>query len=146
LKKLIAYTDGAVRGKNQCGNAAWAFVVFSVDEDNRKEHVYGQAGSLAMGTTNNVAEYTALVELLKSLMSRGERSIHVRSDSQLMVNQVNGNYTCYSEKLQPLLAEVNALVKKFFKFNIEWIPREQNSYADNMCNEVLNSVEMNDEA
>lgn len=94
--------------------------------------------------TNNIAEYTALIEGLKYALSYvkeygTDNIIHIYSDSQLMVNQVLGNYRIKNNNLRLLHRKVLELLDNFI-WKIEWIPREYNTEADELSKEATQSA------
>jgi len=129
--KFIAYTDGACRGNP--GPAASGFVLSDAQgtKIQAKAYFIGSA-------TNNVAEYTALVKALEAAQEKGVRELIVRSDSELLVHQINGRYRVKSEQIRPLLLQAVDLLDKFESWKVEHVPREKNSEADGLVNEALN--------
>lgn len=124
------YADGAARGNP--GPAAAGYVLD--DPDGRP----AAAGGRALGrATNNVAEYRALVEGLARALELGVESIEVRMDSELVVRQMTGIYRVKNEGLKPLFAEAQALSRRFARFAIRHVPREQNARADAEANRAL---------
>jgi ribonuclease HI len=94
-------------------------------------------GEIAQGlgeTTNNVAEYTAVLEGLSLASELGARTVTLRSDSQLLINQLMGRYRVKSEHLQPLYRRVRSIAAGFERISFEHVPREQNSAADGLAN------------
>ncbi len=94
-------------------------------------------GEVARGigeTTNNVAEYTAVIEGLALAEELGAKAVTLRSDSQLLINQLTGRYRVKSEHLQPLHRRVRSLAAGFERISFEHVPREQNSAADALAN------------
>lgn len=92
-------------------------------------------------TTNNQAEYKALIAGLKQCKILGAKEVIVRSDSELMVRQVLGIYRVKKEELKPLHEEVRKLAGNFAVFKIGNIPREQNKEADKLANKALDSTD-----
>ncbi len=88
-------------------------------------------------STNNVAEYTALIEGLKKALSMGIKKIEIFSDSQLVVNQLLGKYKVKAEHLVPLHNEALRLLKSFEDVRINFIRRELNKRADALANRAL---------
>ncbi len=86
-------------------------------------------------TTNNVAEYTAAVEGLKRAADLGATEVLLRSDSQLLINQISGRYRVRTAHLVPLHREVLAQAKRFARVRFEHVPRERNTEADRLANE-----------
>lgn len=89
--------------------------------------------------TNNIAEYSALVEglaeTLRLLKPDQDHTIHIYSDSQLMVNQILGKYKIKNNNLRVLNHYVLAALTNF-NWKIEWIPREHNTEADALSKEA----------
>lgn len=81
-------------------------------------------------TTNNVAEYTALIRGLDLAKERGVRRIAIRMDSELVVRQVTGQYRTREAHLQDLLAQVTRRLRSFDAWTIESVPRGANARAD----------------
>lgn len=132
-------TDGGSR--NNPGLAAVGFIVFG--EDGKILHQDGKAVGVA---TNNVAEYKALIEALKWL-SKNNNSFPVadrivfRSDSELMVKQLTGEYRIKDVKLKPLAIEAQTLLRQLdLNYSFELIPREQNALADKLVNDALDGI------
>jgi ribonuclease HI len=81
--------------------------------------------------TNNIAEYTAVIRALEYAKKSGESEVHLRSDSQLIVRQLNGDYKTKDPKLKPLKRKIDLLLKDM-NVIFEHIPREQNKEADEL--------------
>ncbi|HHL39609.1 MAG TPA: ribonuclease HI family protein [Deltaproteobacteria bacterium] len=90
-------------------------------------------------TTNNVAEYSALIAALEAARELGLRRIRVLADSELMVRQIKGLYKVRNEGLRPLHARAAALIKSFDRFEIRHVPRGRNSEADAMANAAIDA-------
>jgi ribonuclease HI len=86
-------------------------------------------------TTNNVAEYTAAREGLRKAADLGARRVHLRSDSQLLIEQLSGRYKVKAAHLRPLFAAVKAELAGFDEVRLQHVPREQNKVADRLANE-----------
>ncbi len=127
---LIAYVDGASRGNP----GAAAFGVCVCAPDGSEVACFG--GSLGR-QTNNYAEYRALIAALRWASEQRVTEFEVRSDSQLMVRQMEGRYRVKSPGLKPLHAEARALVSSFERFRIVHLRRENNAEADSIANRVL---------
>jgi len=82
--------------------------------------------------TNNYAEYTALVEVLKRLkdLNRQKDKVVVRSDSQLLVGQMSKGWAVKGGGYLGMLKRARDLLKEFGNVSFEWIPRERNQEAD----------------
>src|SRR5262245_54308035 len=110
--------DGASRGNP--GPAAYAVVI-----ERPGQPAYEEADCLAE-TTNNVAEYTALLNALERAEELGGRSLVIFSDSELLVKQMNGEYRVKSEELKPLHGEASERLRSFRKVTIRHVRRDQN--------------------
>jgi ribonuclease HI len=91
------------------------------------------AGGLGL-TTNNVAEYTAAIEGLKRAAALGATRVLLRSDSQLMINQLTGVYRVKTAHLVPLHRQVLEQAKRFESIRYEHVRRERNTEADRLAN------------
>jgi ribonuclease HI len=85
--------------------------------------------------TNNVAEYTAVIEGLERAQELGARAVTLRSDSQLLINQLTGRYRVKSEHLEPLHRRALSIAAGFPRISFEHVPRDENSEADRLANE-----------
>ncbi|VVB98039.1 Ribonuclease HI [uncultured archaeon] len=86
--------------------------------------------------TNNIAEYTAVVKALELAKELGESEIEIRSDSELLIKQMNGEYKVKMPHLKELKAKIRVL-EKGMKVKFKWVPREQNSAADLLSKEAI---------
>jgi ribonuclease HI len=126
---LTIHIDGAARGNP--GPAAFAYVI-SQDGQLLSE----EAGCLGTAT-NNLAEYTALVRALERAAEIGGERLLIRSDSELLVKQMNGLYRVKHPQLKALYDQARRLRQRFSAVEIVHVPRAQNSHADRLCNEAL---------
>ena len=140
MKKIVIYTDGGSRGNP--GKAAIG-VVFC----NEKGDVIKKFGEyLGDNLTNNEAEYQAVIFALKKFKSVFGKSIakvsevEVRSDSELLVNQMSGKYKIENENIQKFFIEIWNLMIDFQGVKFKAIPREKNKEADAMVNEALDGL------
>jgi len=85
--------------------------------------------------TNNVAEYTAVIRGLERALELGAGSVLLRSDSQLLINQLTGRYRVKSPHLQPLYRRVRELAAGFDSIEYEHVRRERNTEADRLANQ-----------
>lgn len=130
MKKLIVFTDGASRGNP--GLAGYGFAI--TDEGGKiVKEGYGFLGE----TTNNVAEYTAVLEAFKFIkndFSGKELNIEVFADSRLIVEQLSGRFKIKKPHLRQLFFEIKKLEDEFTKVSFTHVPREQNKIADRLAN------------
>ena len=87
--------------------------------------------------TNNIAEYTALIDALQEALILKADEVSVKTDSELMYKQVLGKYAVKHENIKPLFEQVKHLLTGFKKFQITHVPREQNAQADALVRQVL---------
>jgi ribonuclease HI len=129
----IANIDGASRGNP--GPAAYAVVMRDPNGN-----VILELGKRLGRDTNNVAEYYALLAALDYATSRGIRALRIRSDSELLVRQIQGRYKVKSPDLKPLHERALKLARHLQYFTIEHVRREQNVEADALANAALDGV------
>ena len=133
MKKMIIYTDGGARG-----NPGPAAIGVAIGDKEYSENI-GTA-------TNNEAEYKAVILSLKKAKhlagkeSAKKTEIEVRSDSELLVNQMNGEYKVKNKELQPLFIEIWNLKTEFKQVSFRHIPREKNKVADTLVNRALDTL------
>jgi probable phosphoglycerate mutase len=130
----IANIDGASRGNP--GPASYAVVL----RDPAGKVVLELAKKLGR-ETNNVAEYYALLAALDYAISHGITALRIRSDSELLVRQMQGRYKVRSPELKPLHERASKLARQLPYFTIEHVRREMNSDADALANVALDSGE-----
>jgi ribonuclease HI len=133
INKVIINVDGAARGNP--GPAAIGAVI----KDETGNVVARLSRPLGV-TTNNQAEYQAIIIALEKAISLGAKQVTVKSDSELVVNQINGRYKIKNTGLRPLYVKVVALIGKLEGFSINCIPREQNAGADALANRALDNM------
>ncbi|MGA9408588.1 MAG: ribonuclease HI family protein [Bacteroidota bacterium] len=135
---IHGFTDGAARGNPGQGGIG----VVLKDESGT---VLAKEKKYLGKVTNNVAEYTALIECLKRVntLFGGANGVScsklvLYSDSELMVRQLNGEYKVKDRTLKKLFDEVhNLLHSSAFEFSINHVPRERNKEADVLANESI---------
>jgi ribonuclease HI len=91
-------------------------------------------------TTNNVAEYRALILGLERARELGITRIEVRADSQLLIRQLEGTYRVKNAGLKPLFTRASGLLEQFEYAKLTHVPREQNAEADQLANEGIDSA------
>jgi len=132
-EKVIIYVDGASRGNP--GPAAIAAIV--------QDEVGKPIASLSRRigtTTNNEAEYRAIIAALQKAVSLGVREVELKSDSELVVKQLNGSYRVKSAGLKSLYQEVKKLQSFLERLTITHISRRQNTEADRLANKALRPI------
>jgi ribonuclease HI len=129
---LTISIDGAARGNP--GPAAFAYVIVRDGQ-----LLCEEAGCLGTGT-NNLAEYTALVRALERAAELGGERLLIRSDSELLVKQMNGLYRVKNPQLKVLHDQASKLREQFSSVSITHVPRAENRHADRLCNEALDGL------
>lgn len=124
--EIVLHTDGASRGNP---GPAGIGVVLSLP-DGTELLAWGQAIGT---TTNNVAEYQAMIAGLRKALELGATAVHLRADSELVIRQVNGRYKVKNARMKPLHAQVMELLGKLREWDAVHIPREQNARADELA-------------
>lgn len=127
LLKFLAYIDGAARGNP---GPAGAGVYVEADGNRPAEELFEPLGN----QTNNVAEYSALLLALTRAEELGAQDVEIRSDSKLLVEQVNGRYKVKAVHLKPLVFDAVRRAKGFPRFSLRHVRREQNKKADRLAN------------
>ncbi len=124
----LLYTDGASRGNP--GASGWGATLI----DAASGGVIAEACGPLPDTTNNVAEYTAIIEGLKLAHQHGVSTLELRADSLLLIMQLLGKYKIKAPHLIPLAAEARKLLARFERWSAVHVPREQNKRADRQAN------------
>ena len=127
------YADGASRGNP--GPAGAGFALY------RGETLVESQGQYLGHVTNNQAEYQALIMALRRALEFGADEITVKTDSELMTRQLNGQYQVKNQKLMELFDEAKQLSTKFSSFEIQHVSREHNLKADQMANRAIDEFE-----
>ncbi|MBI2596690.1 ribonuclease HI family protein [Candidatus Daviesbacteria bacterium] len=130
--KLIIYTDGASRGNP--GNAAYGFFIA-----NEKGRVLFEKGEYIGTSTNNFAEYTAVLRSLEYVKDYFKNNLEIDfyMDSKLVAEQLSGRYKIKSLNLKPLIYKIKKLESEFKKITYSHIRRELNKKADKLANLAL---------
>ncbi|MHB1417987.1 MAG: ribonuclease HI family protein [Bacillota bacterium] len=127
------YFDGA--SESNPGRAGIGGVIISPDGDVVWEHSEG------IGTaTNNEAEYRALIAVAEELGKMGVKKAIIHGDSQLVVNQVNGNWRINHAHLYQLREAALVCLLPIPDWSLEWVPREGNRLADKLSKKAIENV------
>ncbi len=129
-KHFLVHTDGAAKGNP--GPAGIGVVLYKGDSSSEPVAVIGE---YIGETTNNVAEYKAMIRGLSEALLRGAETVEVRTDSELMARQIEGRYKVGAPQIVPLYEEARRLLGKFARARVTHVRREQNSLADKMANQ-----------
>lgn len=131
--KLVIHIDGGARG-----NPGPAGVGVVIHDDRGRPLL--EAGYFLGTTTNNQAEYTALIRGLDESLARGGREIVVHSDSELLVRQINGDYRVKNAGLAKLFNEVRSRLDRFERWTVRHVRREANQRADELANRAMDAA------
>jgi len=130
---ILAYIDGGARGNP--GPAG--FGVRIERQDGSLVEEFGESIGVA---TNNVAEYRGLLAALEWAKGHGHSQLHIRSDSQLLVQQMLGNYKVKNAGLMPLHAKARLLAHEIGRVTFEHVRREANTHADRLANAAMDEA------
>jgi ribonuclease HI len=135
---IEVWIDGLCEPVNPSGTACIGYII---KKEGKVLAKTSQVVGRGKGMTNNVAEYTALIQALEKIQQLGlaRQEILVRSDSKLVVNQMNGNWEVKAPLILPLNRKAKTMTTTMnIKFN--WVPREQNTEADALCRTAYEST------
>ncbi|HEY5629507.1 MAG TPA: ribonuclease HI family protein [Candidatus Limnocylindrales bacterium] len=141
IAHLVIRTDGAARG-NPGPASLGAALIDGARRDALEPFAPPDATiSQALGVqTNNVAEWTGVVEALKLAQRLGAEQVDLLLDSKLIVEQLHGRWRVKDAKLAPLHAEAKRMLGGFVRWSAAHVPRAQNATADRLANEALDRV------
>ena len=131
---IVAYIDGGARGNP--GPAGYG-VRIQTPDGSLVEELHGALGI----ATNNVAEYNGLLAALRWAIDHDQRELAVRSDSELLVKQMRGEYKVKHPGLQPLAARARLLIMELDRVTFEHVRREHNVEADRLSNVAMDESE-----
>ena len=125
------YFDGGSRGNPGIGGSG--FVIY----DENGEELESGYEYLGESVTNNQAEYSGLINGLKAAIKRQYLSLHIKGDSKLIINQLNGVWS--AKVTAQLYEDALNLLKRCVKFTAEHVPRNENKHADRLANTAMSS-------
>jgi ribonuclease HI len=129
--RVYCYFDGASRGTPGPAAIGWVLVADG--------GIVAEGGERIADTTNNRAEYEALIRVLEVAEEYGFSEVNVRGDSELICKQVRGEYETNQPALRERRVTVRELLAGFEDWTLEHVPREVNDRADARANEVLDN-------
>jgi len=135
VDEVLIYCDGGSRGNP--GPSAIGAVV--LDPSTTPPRLLAEVSECIGITTNNVAEYKALIAGLEAAAPFDARIVHVRADSKLVVEQVKGVWRVKQPHLRPLLDAARALLARYEQIDLGHVPRAQNAAADALVNAALDA-------
>lgn len=134
--KIIIFTDGASRGNP--GSASYGFTIS--DEQGKLLHEQGEYIGEA---TNNVAEYTAVIEALRLVrekyLKNDQVEIDLFADSKLLIEQLSGRYKIKHPNLKPLFDQIKIFEMELGSIKYTHVPRGKNTEADRLANKALDN-------
>lgn len=125
--ELIIHTDGASRGNP--GKAGIGVAIFD-----KGYNLIEEVCSFIGNATNNVAEYKAMILATQKAIDHNAKKVLFKTDSELLVRQLNGVYRVKNSNILPLYAELAALLSKIPAWKIQHVYREENACADALAN------------
>jgi len=131
--KLFIHTDGGARGNPGPG-------AVGVAVKNNEGKVIKEVGKFIGRSTNNEAEYKAVIEGLKTCEELKANELEFYIDSLLVVSQMNGKFKVKEPRMRTLFNEAKELEKKYGRVIYTHVPREKNFLADKIVNEVLDNI------
>jgi ribonuclease HI len=131
--KLVLHVDGGARGNP--GPAAIGVVISEPGGA-----VIDEAAELIGPTTNNVAEYRAVLRAVERARQLGADEIEIVGDSELIARQLNGVYKVKHPAMKPLYEQAMAALAGFDSWQIRTVPRAQNARADALVNTALDAA------
>lgn len=134
VRSVIVEADGGSRGNP--GPAGFGAVV----RDEASGRVLAEVAEAIGVATNNVAEYRGLIAGLSRAAELGARTVAVRMDSKLVVEQLSGRWQVKHPDMKPLARQAMSLVRGFESVSFTWVPRARNSHADRLANEAMDAA------
>ena len=136
--KLTIYTDGGARGNP--GPAGIGAVIYKSELNKKNFEKLGEYKEYIGETTNNQAEYRALILALERAKELGGSELEVYMDSELIVKQMKQDYKVKNKELQPLFVKVWNLSIEFKSVKYHHITRDKNKEADALVNEAIDKA------
>jgi ribonuclease HI len=133
--KAVLNTDGGARGNP--GPAGIGVVLKDADGI-----VIDEIAEPIGETTNNVAEYEALIAGLELALDRGVSELEIYLDSELVVSQLEGKWKIRNDRLRGLAVTARALLGRFDVATIKHVRRSQNTHADRLANRAMDEAEI----
>lgn len=133
---LIIFTDGASRGNP--GPASYGYIIYA-----RGGEILHQEGKTLGVTTNNVAEYTGVLEALSYIKKRWPdqlfHKIELKADSKLVIEQLSGRFKLKSPHLRILFSQIKEIERELGGILYTHVPRAENFVADRLANQALDA-------
>ncbi|WP_194291412.1 bifunctional RNase H/acid phosphatase [Cumulibacter manganitolerans] len=132
--RYVAMADGGSRGNP--GIAGYGAVVVDTEAD----LVLAERAEYIGTASNNVAEYRGLIAALEAALELGITELEMRMDSKLVVEQMSGRWKIKHPAMKPLALRARALLDRFDRVDLQWIPRAENHLADRLANEAMDGA------
>jgi len=132
VTELIIHTDGASRGNP--GKAGIGVAIFD-----KHYHLLEELCKFIGESTNNVAEYQAMILAAQKVVAYNARRVTFKTDSELLVRQLSGAYRVKNQNILPLYYELTILLGKIPEWKIQHVRREENVCADALANQGIDS-------
>lgn len=130
--RAIAYTDGS--GGSPRGSTCACTIS---DEEGT---IIAEASQVFTGcVSNNIAEYGGVILAITTAIDNGVTDLQIFTDSQLIENQLKGNWKCEQNDLKQLRDSARLLAEDLDNIDIDWVPREKNKRADALCRIALDA-------
>ena len=132
---IQCWFDGVCEPKNPGGHGAYGIYI----QSKHISHTEGVYVGHGKAISNNVAEYSGFIEILTRLKDNflTKENIVIRGDSNLVIQQMSGNWRMKKGIYLPYALKARKLFKKFKNTTLEWIPREENAICDKLAKDVL---------
>lgn len=132
--KCVIEADGGSRGNP--GIAGSGTVIYEAGHESVLQEL-----SYVVGTsTNNVAEYHALLNGLRYCAARGATEVDVYMDSKLVVEQMSGRWKIKHPDMKALATQARDIMRSFQSVTFSWVPRARNSRADALANKAMDAA------
>ncbi len=131
--RFLLHTDGASKGNPGPSGIGVAFYRHGETD------AFATLAEYIGETTNNVAEYKALIRGLEEALLRGADEVEVRTDSELMARQIEGRYKVTAPLILPLYSQARRLLARFSRAAVVHVPRAQNALADKLANQGVDA-------
>lgn len=138
IRRIRMYTDGGARGNP--GPAATGVVLIELDDSGQEGDVVAAFGVYLGETTNNQAEYQAIIHGLQKAKELGYNMVDARMDSELAVKQLNGEYRVKNQALAQRVLEIHNLKQSFREVRFSHVRRAQNAAADAQVNKAIDEA------
>jgi len=135
IDRAILHTDGGSRGNP--GPSGIGYLL--LDDTGFELETISEGGAFIGDATNNVAEYSALLWGLDNAKALDVLHVSIRSDSELMVKQIKGEFKVKSEGIRPLYLQVMSILRSFDSYDIRHVYRDDNSRADTLANVAMDT-------